>query len=218
MANGAAMRRRARTTWAATTRWTPPTWRAATSRCRPTCTGRRCRLRLSEEDSCALRFLIESLNDDGYLEESLESLAAGLAGDDAEQQEELVHRFTVALRLLHHLDPVGVGARSLAECLSLQLKAMQAEGDAHAACATALRICAQPMDLLARRDVKRLSQLCGDSEAQVRAAHRADHAGWSPSRAGASSTSSATSSFPTCWSPRSAAARRRAFACSSIPT
>src|SRR6478735_6770008 len=127
-------------------------------------------LRLCEEDSCALRFLIESLNDDGYLDESLESLAATLAGDDAEQQDELVHRFTVALRLLHHLDPAGVGARSLGECLSLQLKAMQADGDENPACATALRICAQPMDLLARRDVKRLSQLCGDSDAQVRAA------------------------------------------------
>jgi RNA polymerase sigma-54 factor len=127
-------------------------------------------LRLSEEDSCALRFLIESLNDDGYLDESLESLAATLAGNDADQQEELVHRFTVALRLLHHLEPVGAGARSLGECLSLQLKAMQADGNAHPACATALRICAQPMDLLARRDVKRLSQLCGDSDAQVRAA------------------------------------------------
>ena len=127
-------------------------------------------LRQCEEDSCALRFLIESLNDDGYLDESLESLAASLAPGDAEQQEELVHRFTVALRLLHHLDPVGVGARSLSECLSLQLKAMQAEKDANAACGTALRICAQPMELLARRDVKRLSQLCGDSDAQVRAA------------------------------------------------
>ena len=78
----------------------------------------------------ALRFLIESLNDDGYLDESIESLAAGLAPQDLEQQEELVHRFTVALRLLHHLEPVGVGARSLAECLTLQLKAMRAKGDA----------------------------------------------------------------------------------------
>jgi RNA polymerase sigma-54 factor len=127
-------------------------------------------LRLCEEDSCALRFLIESLNDDGYLDESLESLAAGLAGDDVEQQEELVHRFTVALHLLHHLEPVGVGARSLAECLTLQLKALQDSDDSSAACDTALRICAQPMELLARRDVKRLSQLCGDSDAQVRAA------------------------------------------------
>ncbi|MDP3762037.1 MAG: RNA polymerase factor sigma-54 [Ramlibacter sp.] len=127
-------------------------------------------LRLSEEDSCALKFLIESLNDDGYLDESIESLAAGLAPQDLEQQEELVHRFTMALRLLHHLEPVGVGARSLAECLSLQIKAMQEGGDTTAACATALRICAQPMELLARRDIKRLVQLTGDSDANVRTA------------------------------------------------
>ncbi len=127
-------------------------------------------LRLSEEDRCALQFLIESLNDDGYLDESLEALAAGLSPHDLEQQEELVHRFTMALGLLHNLEPVGVGARSLAECLSLQLKAMRAAPAAPAACATALRICAQPMELLARRDVKRLTQLCGDSDAQVRAA------------------------------------------------
>jgi RNA polymerase sigma-54 factor len=127
-------------------------------------------LRLCEEDRYALRFLIESLNDDGYLEDSLESLAAGLAPQDEEQQEELVHHFTVALRLLHNLEPVGVGARSLGECLTLQLKAMQGGSDNHDACPTALRICAQSIELLARRDIKRLCQLCGDSDAQVRAA------------------------------------------------
>jgi RNA polymerase sigma-54 factor len=127
-------------------------------------------MRLCQEDAFALRFLIESLNDDGYLEESIESLAASLSPDDLEQQEELVHRFTVALRLLHHLEPAGVGARGLAECLSLQLRAMQASGQAHAACETAIRVCAQSMELLARRDVKRLVQLCGDTEAQVKAA------------------------------------------------
>src|SRR5450830_581468 len=45
-------------------------------------------LRLSSVDRAALHFLIESLNDDGYLEDSLASLAAGLAGDDLEQAEE----------------------------------------------------------------------------------------------------------------------------------
>ena len=73
------------------------------------------RLRLNDSDRAALRFLIESLNDDGYLEDTLESLAQGLAGDDWEQVEDLVHHFTVALGLLHSLDPVGVGARDLAE-------------------------------------------------------------------------------------------------------
>ena len=127
-------------------------------------------MRLCEEDRFALRFLIESLNDDGYLDESIESLAASLAPQDLEQQEELVHRFTVALSLLHHLEPVGVGARSLAECLALQLRAKLAAGGAPPACATALRICGQPMELLARRDVKRLVQLCGDTEALVKSA------------------------------------------------
>ncbi len=127
-------------------------------------------LRLSDEDRAALRFLIESLNDDGYLEDSLEELARGLAGRDAEELDQLVHCFTVALRLLQHLEPAGVGARSLAECLTLQLRALQESGDAPAHCETALRICAQPMELLARRDVKRLTQLCGDSEANIKAA------------------------------------------------
>jgi len=127
-------------------------------------------LRLCEEDSCALRFLIESLNDDGYLDESLESLAAGLAPNDEEQREELVHRFTVALSLLQHLDPPGVGARSLGECLTLQLKALCAAGDTSACVAAAIAICAQPIDLLARRDIKRLMQLTGESDANLRAA------------------------------------------------
>ena len=71
-------------------------------------------LRLSETDRAALRFLIESLNDDGYLEDSLLSLAQGLAGDDEEQIEELQERFQMALHLLHSLEPVGVGARASA--------------------------------------------------------------------------------------------------------
>lgn len=134
-------------------------------------------LRLSEEDRAALRFLIESLNDDGYLEDTLVSLAEGLAGSDVEQVEELVHHFTVALGLLQSLEPVGVGARNLAECLTLQLRAWQADAakeTGHPAkpevLALALRICAQPMELLARRDIKRLVQLCGGSDALTREA------------------------------------------------
>jgi RNA polymerase sigma-54 factor len=68
-------------------------------------------LRLSEVDRAALRFLIESLNDDGYLEDSLAALAAGLAGDDLEQAEELEHRFSMALGLLQSLEPT-VSARA----------------------------------------------------------------------------------------------------------
>ena len=127
-------------------------------------------LRLGEEDSAALRFLIESLNDDGYLEDSLESLAESLAPQDLEEQESLVHHFTVALRLLQHLDPPGVAARDLAECLRLQLQALDPEAADPATVQAALAVCRQPLELLAKRDLKRLAQLTGENEAALKAA------------------------------------------------
>ena len=128
-------------------------------------------LRLSELDQHVLHFLIGNLNDDGYLEDSLPALALGLAGpEDAEQLEELEHRLTLGLRLLQSLEPTGVGARDLAECLCLQLRSMQAQGDDSALTAVALQLCAQPLEMLARRDVRKLMQRCDVPEAQVRAA------------------------------------------------
>jgi RNA polymerase sigma-54 factor len=123
-------------------------------------------LRLSPEDRAALHFLIESLNDDGYLQDSLEQLAAGLAGDDLEAFEELQQRFVVALGLLHHMEPAGVGARDLAECLSLQLLDERDSPQVRAA----LAVCKQPMELLAKRDVKRLAAATGCSDDLVKAA------------------------------------------------
>ncbi len=139
--------------------------------------GQALALRLSDIDSAALRYLIESLNDDGYLEESLPSLAQSLGDpNDIEQQDELVHRFTVALHLLQSLEPTGVGARDLSECLSLQVKAklndLQLESvtatPAKLTCQTALSILKQPIDLLARRDLKKLVQLCRESESNIK--------------------------------------------------
>jgi len=131
-------------------------------------------LRLSPEDAAALRFLIESLNEDGYLEDSLPALASGLAGDDNDAFDELVHHFQVALGLLQSLDPAGVGARDLGECLAIQLRAgaVQDAGDPAAAEVrkVALAICKQPMELLARRDLRRLASLSHGSEDEVRQA------------------------------------------------
>ena len=135
-------------------------------------------LRLDDTQRAALRFLIESLNDDGYLEDSLESLAAGLAGADSQQLDDLRHHFAMALGLLQSLDPPGVGARNLAECLTLQLRAMRASAAARAPgnlahlglLDLALCICSLPMDILARRDIKRLAQQCESSDALVREA------------------------------------------------
>ena len=142
-------------------------------------------LRLSNEDQVALRFLIESLNDDGYLDDTIQALAEGLAGsEDPDQLEDLIHHFTVALGLLQNLEPAGVGARDLRECLSLQLRTMQQlltdqnEVGLHLESteaqerliSVALRVCAQPIDFLARRDVKRLTQLCACTDTDIREA------------------------------------------------
>ena len=123
-------------------------------------------LRLSPEGKAALHFLIESLNDDGYLEDSMASLAAGLVGEDIEQLEAVEHEFCVALKLLHHMEPTGVGARNLAECLGLQLLDCKNNDETRAAIA----ICQQPMELLAKRDVKRLVQLCGFPDTVIKSA------------------------------------------------
>ena len=123
-------------------------------------------LRLSEIDRAALHFLIESLNDDGYLEDSIASLASGLAASDLEQTEELEQHFAMALKLLQHMEPAGVGARNMAECLTLQLLDCK-DGEATRA---AMAMCQQPMELLAKRDVKRLAQLCGFAEDVIKAA------------------------------------------------
>jgi RNA polymerase sigma-54 factor len=128
-------------------------------------------LRLSEIDRAALRFLIESLNDDGYLSDTLPELAASLAGsEDDEQLDELVHRFTVALGLLQSLEPVGVGARDLAECLRIQIKALLQDAPDNATMQAALKVCGQPMELLAKRDFKRLAVLTGESETLIKVA------------------------------------------------
>ena len=128
-------------------------------------------LRLSAEDRAALEFLIGSLNDDGYLEETTEELARGLAGDDFEEFEELTVHFSLALRLLQTLEPVGVGARSLAECLRLQVQAQCAGQDPlPEVLQLALRLCDQPTELLARRDLRRLGQLTGAPELLLREA------------------------------------------------
>lgn len=135
-------------------------------------------LRGSPEDVAAVRFIIESLNDDGYLEDSLAELAATLLDehDDQDQMEELVHRLTLALKLVQSMEPAGVGARSLAECLTLQLKSRESERGVEpmelARIGVALKICAQhgAMELLARRDARRLVQLTGEAEELVRSA------------------------------------------------
>lgn len=124
-------------------------------------------LRLSAEDAAALMVLIESLNEDGYLADPLEDIAESLSGDlDEDDADDLRSRLRCALHWLQRLDPPGVGARSLSECLAIQLHA----GPATPAREVALALCAEHLELLARRDVKRLMSATGANEALLRQA------------------------------------------------
>lgn len=70
-------------------------------------------LELEPEVMDAGVFLVESLNQNGWLDEPLEALAAGHGcGPEVMAQ---------ALEVVQSLEPAGVGARDLAECLKLQL-------------------------------------------------------------------------------------------------
>ena len=124
-------------------------------------------MRLSAEDAAALAALIDSLDDDGYLADPLEEICGRLAADaDDALREELLERLRCALKWLQSLEPLGVGARDLAECLTLQLRA-RPRSEAQA---IAILICRQHLDLLARRDIKKLVAATGADEEMLRAA------------------------------------------------
>lgn len=91
-------------------------------------------LQLEPKDRLWLEILIEALDEDGYLRDDLEEIAASFENVFIEHFEEplLEEEYLVGLRLLQSLEPAGVGARSLQECLLLQLEALrQAQLAAH---------------------------------------------------------------------------------------
>ena len=128
-------------------------------------------MRLSDDERAALHVLIESLDVDGYLADSLEDIAERLAemlgmNGDAERVEALADTLRCALGWLQNLDPVGVGARSLGECLKLQL----ALNPPCPARRLAIQVAERHLELLARRDMRRLMALTQADEEQLRAA------------------------------------------------
>ncbi len=123
-------------------------------------------MRLSDEDRLALNVLIESLDADGYLADTLEDIAQRLAELQGDNSEDWLQRLQCALCWLHNLEPLGVGARSLVECLVLQLRALVRSP----ARQLAVRICEQYLETLAKRDMKRLMSLTGADETLLREA------------------------------------------------
>lgn len=90
--------------------------------------------------------LIDQIDEAGYLTASLLDIATRLGVPLA--------RVEAVLALIQTLDPTGVGARDLAECLALQAK----EADRYDPCMAAL---IANLDLLARGELGRLKRICG---------------------------------------------------------
>ena len=101
---------------------------------------------LLPEDRMILLALIDAVDETGYLRADLMEVANRLGCELEDIQ--------AVLGVLHGFDPVGVGARDLAECLALQLKALDRLDPAMEALLTRL-------DLVARRDISQLTALCG---------------------------------------------------------
>ena len=116
---------------------------------------------LSERDQTLTLLLADAINDDGYLEQSLDELAELLP----EEYEVDPMELETALKHIQHLDPPGIGARNLAECLSLQLKAMPEDTPDLSA---AITVAAQHLPLLAARDYARLRKLLGCDDETLR--------------------------------------------------
>jgi RNA polymerase sigma-54 factor len=118
---------------------------------------------LTERDRSLVRFLIEALDDDGYLSASLQELWETLPPEYEIEIEEL----EIALHHIQHFDPIGVGARSPQECLTLQLKALPESPDR----TLALSIAGSHLELLAGRDFNKIRKLTGCDDEALKHAH-----------------------------------------------
>jgi RNA polymerase sigma-54 factor len=100
--------------------------------------------------------LVGNLNEDGYLAATPEEVADEAGAETAEVIE--------MLHLLQTLDPPGVGARDLSECLRLQLAR---RGGEHS---TAAKVVAGHLDLLGRKKFPEIASALGVPQEAVREA------------------------------------------------
>lgn len=102
-------------------------------------------------DHALTHLIVDALDDDGYLKVSFEELAALVSADGGMEADEL----RAALRLVQTLEPAGVGARDLQECLMLQLQARPERGPAwECAC----KIVQNHLPVLAAHELGKLQQ------------------------------------------------------------
>ena len=127
--------------------------------------GQLAMLNLTERDRTLTGLLIDTLDEDGYITQSLEDVLAMLPGELCVDVEELA----TALCHVQHLEPSGVGARSLSECLALQLRALPPSTPF---CDKAIDVVTQHLELLAAKDYVKLKRVLQCDENGVRAVQR----------------------------------------------
>ena len=143
--------------------WTE--WTEATPSLRDHLQGQLQLCNLSARDRGLCQLLIEALDDDGYLRQSFTELAALVHAEPSIEEME----WSAALKLVQSLEPAGIGARDLRECLLAQLPA---PADCTPEQALARRAIIDHLQSLARRDLAGLERWLEASADQVRAVYQ----------------------------------------------
>lgn len=104
--------------------------------------------------------LIDALDEDGYLREPFTSIAETLRPDIVAGDDEIL----AVLRQIQRFDPAGVGARSLGECLALQMDTLPADTPG---LALARRIAEGPLERLPRAGIPGIAQELKQSQEAV---------------------------------------------------
>lgn len=121
--------------------------------------------RLSERDSLLALTVIEALDDDGYLRQLLTELIPLAPVEPAPTEKEM----QIALALVQSLDPPGVAARDLSECLRLQIEARPADTEPEERLQEiAQDIVRSHLPRLAKRELMQMRRALGCSEAELR--------------------------------------------------
>ena len=116
--------------------------------------------RLSPLDLAIARLIADAINDDGYLTDSLEDIRESLKPEiDATLAD--VER---ALAAVQSLEPAGVGARNLGECIALQLRQLDPATPARD---IAVRVAREHLDLVAGQQLALLRRHLRCSEADL---------------------------------------------------
>ncbi|MDP1928533.1 MAG: RNA polymerase factor sigma-54 [Thiobacillus sp.] len=118
---------------------------------------------LTLRDRTLVAALIDDLDEAGFLTQPLADITASLQTELEELEPEEVE---TALKHLQNMDPTGVGARNLAECLTLQLRGLPSDTPVRT---IAMQLTKNHLDLLAARDVGKLKKILGIDDPTLRA-------------------------------------------------